>query len=207
MPLRMLWLARSGLHNLMLPGIINPASQRTIHSSLSDSGFRGLCELLILQNGWPVLSLEIIVRKQNLSSVTLFRDATGDLISNLFVYFDFRLVVTLNKFILIMSFLSTEDVMFMRSDILPAWFVGECSPEVDWDHIRQIRSNPDVSVIPKEPSPHLATRSHPRWPCLLCERTFKSAVAVHCHVPSAHGRCDEFFRKTPIFFTRCVVCC
>jgi hypothetical protein len=92
----------------------------------------------------------------------------------------------------------------MRHDGPPVWYLNAPSA-IDWDHVHMLRSK-GLATVPSASVPDSAVESFPRWPCLLCKVTFKSAKSVHDHVVVAHKKCHDFFVETPVFFTRCMVC-
>lgn len=92
-----------------------------------------------------------------------------------------------------------------RDDGPPAWFLDK-HQEIDWDQVRLLRKQ-QLATMPRTIVPNTSVPSFPRWPCLLCKVTFKSALSVHTHVLIAHKKCHDFFLETPEFFTRCIVCC
>lgn len=91
-----------------------------------------------------------------------------------------------------------------RGDGPPAWFL-EKFPEIDWDQVRFLRRH-ELGTVPTALMPKPSTVD-PRWPCMICPATFETAQEIHVHVRSVHEAIHNFFLQTPVFFTRCVVCC
>lgn len=100
----------------------------------------------------------------------------------------------------------SEESLNPRKNGPPGWFPDDGPPEVDWDHVKTLRTH-RIATIPAVSLSASGFDTKTFWPCMICKDSFASAHEVHDHVPTAHPKIHSFFLGAHVFFTRCVVCC